>query len=668
MSEERRSGVTQVHSGNEIVDRLAARLEQALDALEEAKPFAKSPYQTDVFQIAETLMESDRGMRVLFEAARRFDPSGVFHGGPWAEPARLQPPLVAGSLKATGVYPVVEILSELRMLAIARDRAVSETVTAEEATEFLNEVLALNLEFLFPADTEQERMEGGPRRDFAIRLFALLGDELTLTHLRSGVIWEIDQICAQRPIMTDRVQRMIDLARRIPKGDSDVDADRELQRYANAVSGPSPLSRECETLSDYRERLTTLDTLGLEVEAHAFAEAMMSTGLTCPHHAILLRHLRSREPALLAYAMGLNDVGAAELAQNEEFAHGILRAAILPSTARSIYGFARMLERGLLSRNEVRAGLSRLVTLDLQTDVRRNLLVCRPRRDGVTANALLVAGALSVLGQPLGIGQGRNPTCQAARALSLWSQYAPGDLFDLLISAARDGFVQFGFEEASIRSDTLPGLSTQRDLELDPVSIVLVPHLDAVYEDMMRRVALRHEDGHKWVNPALYGRWVPTGFASVFADVAQTTVRDYSDFVRCFYATHHPAYNEGHTLMFPNPVGICVTNGHGGYLGPHAVTIQRVGEDPTGELRVYFYNPNNEGRQDWGLGVEPSVRGNGEPEGASSLPFSQFASRLYAFHYNPYEAGDAYAVPDSTVSEVESAARQTWGRVFTWAD
>lgn len=659
---------TGVHTGGEIVERLSKKLDRALDALDDAKPFAKSTYQTDIFQIAETLLETDGGLRALYERAHRFDATGVFLGGPWAEAARLQPPLVAGSLKAAGVYPVVEILSELRVLAIAKGRVENPAVSREDATDFLNEVLALNLEFVFPADTEQERTEGGPRRDFAIRLFALLATELELTHLRAWVIEEIEQICAQRPIMTDRVRRMIELASRIPEEDPSSDESSELRRFADAISGPSPLSRVCETLAEYRDRLASLDAAALETEARDFAEAMRGTGLTCPQHAVLLRHLRARNPELIADAMALNDVGRAELAQNQEFAHRLLRAAILPATAQGIYGFAKVLERGVLSRNEVQAGLTRLVTLDFQSQVRQNLLARRPTRDGATANSILVAGAMSAIGQPLGIGQGRNPTCQAARAISLWAQHAPGHLTEMIVSAARDGFVEFKFEGTIIRSNALSGLATQRDMELDAVSIVLVPHLDAVYEEMMKLVALRQEDGHKWVNPALYGRWVPNGFASVFADVAQTTVRDYADFVRRFYATHHPAYNEGHTLMFPNPVGICVTNGHGDYLGPHAVTIQRVAEDPLGELRVYFYNPNNEGRQDWGQEVKPTVGDNGEREGESSLPFHQFVSRLYAFHYNPYEEGDAYAVLESVVAEIEAAARGTWGRAFTWMD
>ena len=272
-----------------------------------------------------------------------------------------------------------------------------------------------------------------------------------------------------------------------------------------------------------------------------------------------------------------------------------------------------------------------------------------------------------MFGQPLGIGQGLNPTCQSARALSLWAQHAHGYLLELLVSAARDGVIEVPFEGQMIRSDQLTGgLVTDMNYDLDSVSAVLVPHLDLVYAEMMSRVAVRHEDGHRWVNPAFYGRWVPNGFVTAFSRAAQHVISGYQDFVRRFFATHHPEFNDGHSMMYPNPVGILVTNSNGDYLGPHAVSIQRIQTDPTGQLRVYFYNPNNEGRQNWGHGVRPTVDGHGELEGESSLPFQDFTARLYAFHYNPYEEGDAYAVPATDVYRIEAAAKKTWGKAFTW--
>jgi hypothetical protein len=281
-----------------------------------------------------------------------------------------------------------------------------------------------------------------------------------------------------------------------------------------------------------------------------------------------------------------------------------------------------------------------------------------------------LAGTLSVLGQPLGIGQGNNPTCQAARGISLWSLHAPGLLLGMVANAARDGFVASTFEGHEIRSDQLavgiPDADESLDPDLDPVSRLLVPHLDRIYARMLSLTALRGEDGHKWVNPAMYGRWVSSGFSSAI-DPLTNAVRHHGAFVRQFYASHHPDYNDGHELIYPNPVGIMVTDVHGRLLGPHAVSLQRVDRGPEGTLRAYFFNPNNEGRQDWGFGVRPSVSGEGERPGESSLPFPHFASRIYAFHYDPQEMGEPYAVPAESVSEVSRMAQESWGRTLTWA-
>lgn len=650
------------------VERLAHRLDRTLDELAEAPAFARSRYQTEVFQVAEALLGSYDGLTALAERAPRFDGAGVFADGPWEHAGRLQAPLVSGGLAASGVYPVVETLSELRMLAIARGRIDHGEVSAADATAFLQETMALNLGYLFPAQTEQERREAGPFHESNVRLFQLLAEELGLASLRREVVDEIEKVCAQRPVMTRRVRRMIDMAGRIPDDDSD-DCTPRLARFRRAVSGPTPLSAECPDAVDYRAALRALAVDALAVEAHGFADSVADTGLVAPQHAVLVRHLRSQHADLLPAALGLNDMGTAQMQEHVEFSHRLIRVAIHPSTAQSIYGLSRLLERGMLSDSATAGGLERLIDLDMQPDVRRALLAQRQGSDGVTANALLLAGMLSVLGQPLGIGQGHNPTCQSARGLSLWAQHAPSYLLQLTVSAARDGSVEMPFDGQPLRSDELAeGLAPRLDPDLDAVSLVLVPHLDRLYAEMMRRVALRPEDGHKWVNPALYGRWVSTGFATAFADLAQTTVSGFEDFVRRFYATHHPAYNDGMSLIYPNPVGLCVTNAHGDYLGPHAVSIQRVDEGDDGGLRVYFYNPNNEGRQDWGHGVQPTIEGHGEVRGESSLPFGDFAARLYAFHYNPNEEGDAWAVPKADIAAIEAAARGTWGKAFTWID
>ncbi len=643
--------------------RSAERFDAALERLAAAKPFAKATHQTDVFQAADSLLATDEGIRALYERAPRLEEAGAFAGGPWADPAKLLPPLVRGGLEAGGIYPVLESMSELRVLAIVKGHGRSDRIGPRDGRAFLEEVLALNLDLLFPAETEASRA-AFPSRDKAERLMRLIGEELGLDNLLRVVLEEIEQVCQQRPIMTDRVLEMIRTVERIP-AERRLDLEG-LQRYVDAVRGPTELARRHPQPAAYRAALRALDPEGVLAEVEPMARALRETGIGSVHHTILLRRLRSAAPEQIADALGLNALGRAELDQNRELVHDLIKVAILPATATALYGFAGVLERGLLSRTDVAAGLRRLVDLDLCAKVKRNLLSRRRTADGVTANSLLVAGALAVLGQPLGIGQGKNPTCQAARGISLWSQHAPGFLLDLLASAARDDLIQVRFEGDVLVSNRLSGgLAGEVDLDLDPVSVVLVPHLDRVYDEMMRRVAYRHEDGHKWANPGLYGRWVQHGFASPF-DKATGRVTRFGDFVRRFYATHHPAYNDGHELIYPNPVGIFVTNNQGELLGLHAVSIQRIGEDPQGALRVYFFNPNNEGRQDWGQEICPSIARHGEQEGESSLPFAQFAARLYAFHYNPFEEGDAYAVPPDTVAEIERLARDSWGRSYMW--
>ncbi|MDZ7847170.1 MAG: hypothetical protein U5L96_10585 [Owenweeksia sp.] len=95
-------------------------------------------------------------------------------------------------------------------------------------------------------------------------------------------------------------------------------------------------------------------------------------------------------------------------------------------------------------------------------------------------------------------------------------------------------------------------------------------------------------------------------------------------------------------MVYPNPVGLFITSSKGDMLGFHAVSLLRVSENTENvegsEIRAYFLNPNNEGRQDWGQSIKPSVYGNGERHGESSLPIHQFMARVYAFHFNKLDA------------------------------
>ncbi|SFJ75764.1 hypothetical protein SAMN04487936_10464 [Halobacillus dabanensis] len=645
---------------------LVERFLFALDELDKAPSFAKPKYQTDVYQEANRLIETDDGLEKLFQHADRFEKAGVFQDGPWESAEKLQPPLVAGSLKAKGLPMIIEVLSELRMLAIAKGKATNPNVSAQMAEEFLNEVMVLNLNLLFPDASESSRIEEHDNDEKTNKLFQFLSNHLSSSALVQTLIYEIKRLTAQRPIMVKRIVSMIKMAKEMLDHDSEDKDKTELKQFIAAIEGPSTLSAQYKDVHAYWAQLKLLTRTDLISESVSLAQSMRDTGLVSPHHATLIRFLSKRNPGLLAYALNLNSKGSANLEEHRELVIQLIRASIFPGTRQAIYGLSMLLERGVLSHSPVAPGLRRLVELDIRPDVRKALYSTTNTGEGVTANSILVAGAIQVLGQPLGVGQGFNPTCQAARGISLWAQHAPGFLLEIIPRAARDGDLDFTFEGTPIHSKDLKGgLAPELHKELDPVSLVLVPHLDKIYSEMMTRVALRGEDGHRWVNPAFYGNWVQKGFSSVF-DPITGYVLDYNGFVKLFYATHHPEYNDDYELIYPNPVGIFITNVHGKLLGLHAVSITRISKDQSGEERIYFYNPNNDGSQNWGQNIEPSVNGNGEMEGESSLPFHEFVSRLYAFHYNPYEQGDAYAVENTIVQNVRQLAQESWGKDYTW--
>lgn len=639
---------------------------QALEALEQAEPFAKAKYQTEVVRRATDLFETDEGLHIVRRQAHRFDSAGIFHAGPWEHPERLLPELVGGGLRAEGQYPSLEMLSELRVLSIAARDSEHPKFSSEEALSFLRTVMGLNLDLLYGSETEESRLRPKVYAR-ARRLLALIEREISAEGLLEQVLDDIDARLAQRPIDVTVTLRMIEQAKHIPSG-FDPKLVARLERLLKATGAPTPLAEKSGSPTNYRNLLAKVTPHELQNEAKVVGKLLTLTGLSSEYHAILCQHvLKNDETEVLAMALDLTEVGQAHMEQNREQVLELMRLTIHPATSWIIYGFQQMLERMLLARPEVADGLTKLSNLDLCTPVQQVIKKHLPRGSGISANAAIVGGVVAMLGQPLGVGQGNNPTCQGARALSLWSLHDPGYLIQLLTSAARDNTVEFLFEGSPIFSGEIGGgvAEGKFDLQLDPVSQILVPHLDRIYDEMMRRAALRGEDPHKWVNPALYGRWVPNSLISPFNLINQTVV-GYEDFLRLFYATHHPKYDGGHDLVYPNPVGLLITNVHGRFLGYHAVSIQRVAEDQEGKIRVFFFNPNNEGRQNWGKGVEPSVVGHGEIPGESSLPFDHFAAHLYAFHYNQMEVGEPKSVPDETMAEVTTHAKEGWGQAFTW--
>lgn len=609
-----------------------------------------------LIRVLRTLFASDDGIRALYERIPILVAMGLFRNTVWDNPARMYPPLVKHSLLGPEPSSVVEAASELRMVALANGKMADPRETADEARGFLEEAMALNLDLVQLGASEEHRLAGGAILDRARRVVRFVADRIPLERLKHVLLDEIDALCQQRRIMTAAAIDMIQRAEAYadPAGTR---VERRLAYYVAAVAGVTDRARRYERHDAYRAALEGLPANELDHEARAFGRSLRATGLASPHHAVLTGHVaRVGKRKAIGLALGLGPVGRAQLGRHEALVRELVEAAVTPATPMAISGLAGVLERALFSSPEVCAGLRNLLRQPPSEEASRLLLAARPfEQESAAPGPMLLAGALAVLGVPLGVGQGEYPSCQAARGLSLWSQVAPGYFLELLTSAAFDDCTRIRFRGVELCSRDLPKRPAITDLRLDPASTVLVPHVDCTYAAMLAAVANEPGDPHRYVNPGLYGPWVPTSFDCLFDDKPA----DLLAFIRRFLAVHHPAVDVVEPIH-PRPLGLAITSAHGTYLGLHAISLQRVARDPCDRLRAYFFNPNDDGRQDWGQGIVPSTSGAGEEHGESSLPLEELASRIYAFHYHPHEMGSLRAVPNALAERAHELARTSW--------
>lgn len=639
---------------------LIGRLDAALAASPVGKGLAETGYLDVVLEAAAGLLSTPGGIDALLARVPALEARSLFAGTDWDRPAVLVPAVGARTLRHGDITAtVVEALSELRMLAIVRGEYDHPGVSAEHAEHFLTQVLARNLDLVTGGLSEAERNRPGGLGVGVQTLCRYLLDQLGYEDLISHLAVEVRRILGQGPIQVDNVKHMITqiavCGGAAAPGEEGVADDASV--LVAALFGPTPGCREDPGLEVYRERLTQMDEAGLLQEASAFAGAMHDTGLVSPYMPVLLRYLRTRWNALIPTALGLSATGDVALKCYFELMHTLIDEAVTPETSQAVWGLTTLLERGVLFMPALAPSLWRQIRLPLceaaETRLATVLGTERPAR------VYLLAGVLTLLGRPLGVGQGSAPTCQSARALSMWAYNEPDRLLQMVAGAARDNEIQMRFEGETISSRNTGEALAAPPVDVDPVSMVTVPHLDRVYIEMGRRSAGRGEDPHKWVNPEFHGNRVAQGFRIV-VDVNTGHLQDHEGFVRAFYAAYHPYYNGNLPVIQPQPAGIAATDSIGRFLGWHAITIQRLMLGPDGEMRVYMFNPNNDSGQDWGQGIVTATHGHGELPGESSLLVPEFASRLYVFHYDPLEVGDPAQVPDAEVNRAMTLARESW--------
>lgn len=641
---------------------LLSKFDDAVRLLSQAPAFSKPAKLPRVMDTARRILMQEGGCAALEARAADFESAGVFAGSDWETPQFLVPTLTTFSLKSPDANVVViEALSELRLLAVAKGDYLHALVSQEHAHHYLTQVMAINLWLLFNAPSEAERETQGRLATIPRQLFQHLADRIGYEHVIDQLIDEIWRILKQRPIQVDAIKQMItqialcQVNPAIDLGASGQGADR----LVSSLFGPTQACREDPGVEVYRERLERMDNAALQAESTGFARAMHDTGLVSPYHTILMRYLLEEGDHLLSEALGLSSTGRDCLLCYRELVHALIRGGVYPATAQAVYGLALLLERGILYQPPVAPAMWRQLNLKLSewSEARLNLAY----GEDASPRARLIEGVLCMLGLPLGVGQGNNPTCQSARALSMWAYNDPDYLLQMVAWAARDDEIIMHFEGQPISSmESASGVASELPMDLDPASLIVVPHLDRIYAEMGRRCIGREGDPHRWVNPEFHGWWSGRGF-SINVDVATGQLSGVDSFIRHFYASYHPYYNGNQPLIHPQPAGIAVTDSAARFIGWHAITILRASLDPNDVMRIYFYNPNNDSGQDWGDGVKVSTSGNGERFGEASLPFAQFTSRLYIYHYDPLERGELAIVTEEELESVKGYLHRSWG-------
>ncbi|WP_346797560.1 hypothetical protein R5M92_02365 [Halomonas sp. Bachu 37] len=649
-------------SDNPKLNELLIKLDDAVRLLTQAPEFSKPGKLPRVLDTARRVLLQEGGCTAVEARAQVLEEAGLFAGSDWETPQYLVPSLTSHSLKSGDANVVViEAISELRLLAVAKGDYLHSQISAEQAHHYLTQVMAINLGLLFNAPSEAERETQGRLADLPRQLFQHLAQRIGYEHIIDQLIDEIWRILKQRPIQVDSIKQMItqialcQINPNIDLGASGQGADR----LVSSLFGPTQACREDPGVDVYRDRLERMDQTALQAEATGFARAMHDTGLVSPYHTVLLRYLLEEGDHLLAEAMGLSSTGRDCLMCYHDLVHALIRGAVYPATPQAVYGLALMLERGILYQPPVAPAMWRQLGLQLSEWSEARLTLAYG--EYASPRARLLEGVLCMLGLPLGVGQGNNPTCQSARALSMWAYNDPDYLLQMVAWAARDDEIIMHFEGRPISSmESLSGVATELPMDLDPVSLLVVPHLDRIYAEMGRQCIDREGDPHRWVNPEFHGWWSGRGFR-INVDVATGQLCDVDDFLRHFYASYHPFYNGNQPLIHPQPAGIAITDSAARFIGWHAITILRITLDPDEDMRVYFYNPNNDSGQDWGDNVKVSTAGYGERFGEASLPFEQFASRLYIYHYDPLERGELAKVSQDELESVKGYLMRSWG-------
>ncbi|MEX0884330.1 MAG: hypothetical protein WDZ72_12735, partial [Cyclobacteriaceae bacterium] len=408
-----------------ILEKSQELFEELFQEYKEATVLTKNQKAQKIMGQLDTWCDDEIGISMIYNKIQKLEEAGIFKDSPWENPSKLVPSLVNGTYKSGHPNSTIELLSELRVLAIANGTLTSSQMTSSEADSYIQEVVVHNLEFVFNEPLEETRQLMSSHELKKVHsLFSFLADQIKLSKVKSKLAEELKMICEQRPVVTEKQRRIIALVKEKIELDPNDPEDMDLLAFQRSIYRPTERTVD-KSFQEYRDILANLTIKELEEEANEMGEIMLQFGLVSQYHGVLLIHLVRKELyELVPGCLSLTPVGIARYHEFKDFVTFLVVQVIDPYNAQCLYGLSKMLENGVLSREAVRSGLFNLTKISIHPEVvKRILKSTRTPHEKVTPKQYLIGALFRILGQPLGVGQGNNPTCQSARGISMWSQH-----------------------------------------------------------------------------------------------------------------------------------------------------------------------------------------------------------------------------------------------------
>nr|MBI1230234.1 hypothetical protein [Cytophagales bacterium] len=141
-----------------ITEESHRKFEQHLSEFIQATPLMKPAKASTIMSQIDLLVYTPEGLSLIYDNIEGLTKGGIFEGSPWADPAKLVASLVNGTLKSGHPNSTIEIVSELRLVAISNGKLISTGFSQDDAENFIQEVIVANLEFVFNEPLEDTRL------------------------------------------------------------------------------------------------------------------------------------------------------------------------------------------------------------------------------------------------------------------------------------------------------------------------------------------------------------------------------------------------------------------------------------------------------------------------------------------------------------------------------